>query len=350
MAADQLTQIPAVRLRGVHRRYGEVRAVDGVDLELRDGEFFSLLGPSGSGKTTCLRMIAGFERPSEGTVELHGRDVTDLPPYERDVNTVFQDYALFPHLSVGENVAYGLRIRRTPSAERERRVAEALELVRLPDLASRKPSQLSGGQRQRVALARALVNRPRVLLLDEPLGALDLKLRQEMQVELKSIQQRVGITFVFVTHDQEEALALSDRLAVFSRGRIEQIGVPTEVYERPATRFVAGFVGGSNLLEEETARALLGSPSSAVVRPEKLTLHRRGEPTPAEHATAAGGVREASYGGMFTRYTVALDGDLQGSLQVVEQNREGDVRWTRGAEVQVSFDRRHAHTLEATAR
>jgi putative spermidine/putrescine transport system ATP-binding protein len=337
----------------VHRRYGEVRAVDGVDLELRDGEFFSLLGPSGSGKTTCLRMIAGFESPSEGTIELHGSDVTDVPPYERDVNTVFQDYALFPHLSVGENVAYGLRIRRTPSAERERRVAEALELVRLPDLASRKPAQLSGGQRQRVALARALVNRPRVLLLDEPLGALDLKLRQEMQVELKSIQQRVGITFVFVTHDQEEALALSDRLAVFSRGRIEQIGVPTEVYERPATRFVAGFVGGSNLLEGAMALQLLGSPAAVVVRPEKFTLRRRSDAAGADHVAAAGVIREASYGGMFTRYAVELEG-LGGSplLQIVEQNlspSSREVRWGRGSEVLITFDRRHAHPIPDSA-
>ena len=349
MAAERLAHISAVRLRGVHRRYGEVRAVDGVDLELRDGEFFSLLGPSGSGKTTCLRMIAGFERPNEGTIELHGRDVTDVPPYERDVNTVFQDYALFPHLSVGENVAYGLRIRKTPAAERERRVAEALELVRLPDLASRKPAQLSGGQRQRVALARALVNRPRVLLLDEPLGALDLKLRQEMQVELKAIQQRVGITFVFVTHDQEEALALSDRLAVFSRGRIEQIGVPTEVYERPATRFVAGFVGGSNLLEGDVARTLFGAASSVVVRPEKITLRRREQAPPSEHAAASGVVREASYGGMFTRYAVELDGFADSPLlQVVEQNlspSSREVRWERGGEVLVSFDRAHAHAL-----
>src|SRR5919197_1130144 len=227
---------------------GSVKAVDDVSLQIRNGEFFSLLGPSGSGKTTSLRMIAGFDHPTSGQILLEEKDVSRLPPYERDVNTVFQDYALFPHMTVGENIAYGLMVKKVPKTEREKRVDEMLDLVRLAGFAARKPSQLSGGQRQRVALARALINHPKVLLLDEPLGALDLKLREEMQVELKAIQREVGITFVFVTHDQEEALSLSDRVAVFSRGRIEQVGTPREVYERPATPFVAGFVGTSNLL------------------------------------------------------------------------------------------------------
>ena len=231
----------AVRLDGARKTFGDFVAVDRIDLEIAEDEFFTLLGPSGSGKTTCLRMIAGFERPDEGRVELAGRDVTDLPPYERDVNTVFQDYALFPHLSVGENVEYGLRIAKIGKNERRKRASEALELVRLGGYERRRPGQLSGGQRQRVALARALVNRPRVLLLDEPLGALDLKLRQQMQQELRSIQGEVGITFVYVTHDQEEALTMSDRLAVFNAGRIEQIGPPADVYEHPVNEFVAGF-------------------------------------------------------------------------------------------------------------
>src|SRR3954452_19351254 len=242
------TTAAAVTLRGVRKSYGDVDAVAGVDLEVAHGEFFSLLGPSGSGKTTTLRMIAGFELPTEGTVLLDGGDVSKLAPYQRDVNTVFQDYALFPHMSVGENVAYGLMVKRVRKQERRERVSEALQMVRLDGFDKRKPSQLSGGQRQGVALARALVNRPGVMLLDEPLGALDLKLREEMQIELKHIQQTVGITFVYVTHDQEEALSMSDRLAVFNGGRIEQVGSPAEVYEQPATAFVANFVGTSNVL------------------------------------------------------------------------------------------------------
>ena len=239
---------PAIRLEGVVKRFGDVVAVDGIDLEIADGEFFSMLGPSGSGKTTTLRMIAGFEEPTEGTIRLHGRDVTGVPPFDRDVNTVFQDYALFPHMSVGDNIGYGLVVSGVPAGERRTRVAEAMRMVRLEGYEARRPGQLSGGQRQRVALARALVNRPKVLLLDEPLGALDLKLREEMQIELKAIQQQVGITFVYVTHDQEEALTMSNRLAVFNLGRIEQVGSPADVYEHPATTFVAGFVGTSNLL------------------------------------------------------------------------------------------------------
>ena len=264
-----------------------VIAVDGVDLEIRDGEFFSMLGPSGSGKTTTLRMIAGFELPTSGRVLLHGEDVTKRPPFERDVNTVFQDYALFPHMSIGDNVAYGLTVRKVPKAERERRVGEALGMVRLTGYERRRPAQLSGGQRQRVALARALVNRPRVLLLDEPLGALDLKLREEMQLELKAIQQEVGITFVYVTHDQEEALTMSDRLAVFNLGRIEQLGTPADLYERPATAFVAGFVGTSNLLRGDAAQTLVGSDG---------TVHGPPREDPACRAGCAGRRRRGRRG------------------------------------------------------
>src|SRR5688572_23305065 len=238
----------AVELRDVSRHFGDVRAVDRVSLAIEDGEFFSMLGPSGSGKTTCLRLIGGFELPTDGEIRLHGADATELPPYERDVNTVFQDYALFPHLSVVDNVAYGLRMKGVGRADRRRQAEAALEQVALSGLGARHPGQLSGGQRQRVALARALVNQPRVLLLDEPLGALDLKLREQMQIELKRIQQEVGITFIYVTHDQEEAMTMSNRIAVLRLGRIEQLGDPADVYENPATEFVAGFLGASNML------------------------------------------------------------------------------------------------------
>ncbi|HVD70926.1 MAG TPA: ABC transporter ATP-binding protein, partial [Actinomycetota bacterium] len=262
----------AVSLEHVVKRFGDVTAVDGVDLQVREGEFFSMLGPSGSGKTTCLRMIAGFEQPTEGRILLGGHDVSGSPPYQRDVNTVFQDYALFPHMSVAQNVAYGLMVRKVAKADRSERVEQALAMVSLGEYGNRKPAQLSGGQRQRVALARALVMRPKVLLLDEPLGALDLKLRQQMQIELKDIQQDVGLTFIYVTHDQEEALTMSDRLAVFNRGKIEQIGTPAEVYERPSTGFVAGFVGVSNVLEGPVAQAIAGDPHAFTIRPEKIVL------------------------------------------------------------------------------
>src|SRR6202795_975320 len=256
----QAAQAPAeVRLEGLRKTFGDVVAVAGVDLEVREGEFFSLLGPSGCGKTTCLRMIAGFEEPTAGRIVLHGRDVSGLPAYERDVNTVFQDYALFPHMTVHDNVEYRLVVKGIGRAERRRRVGEALAMMRLARLDRRKPSQLSGGQRQRVALARALVNQPSVLLLDEPLGALDLKLREQMQVELKAIQRQVGITFIYVTHDQGEALSMSDRIAVFNKGRIEQIGSPAEIYEHPASVFVAGFVGVSNLVSGPAAASIRGA-------------------------------------------------------------------------------------------
>jgi putative spermidine/putrescine transport system ATP-binding protein len=302
----------AVLLDGLRKTYGDVVAVDGVDLDIRAGEFFTLLGPSGSGKTTTLRLIAGFERPDEGRVELGGRDVSDVPPYARDVNTVFQDYALFPHMTVAENVAYGLRVKGVPRRDRDARVEEVLRRMRLPGLGKRKPVQLSGGQRQRVALARALVNRPQVLLLDEPLGALDLKLRQEMQVFLKSLQRDLGITFVYVTHDQDEALTMSDRLAVFNDGRIEQVGAPAEVYERPESAFVAGFVGVSNEVERDGRRF--------VVRPEKIHLGEAGAaPADGMHAET-GRIRDVVYAGMVTRFVVELD--RGGELQVVRQNLE----------------------------
>jgi putative spermidine/putrescine transport system ATP-binding protein len=332
--------IPAavdVRLVGVRKTYGDVVAVDHVDLEVEAGEFFTLLGPSGSGKTTTLRLIAGFERPDAGRVELSGVDVTNRAPYERDVNTVFQDYALFPHMTVAENVAYGLRVKKVPRSERKRRVDEILRVVRLPDVAGRKPIQLSGGQRQRIALARALVNEPKVLLLDEPLGALDLKLRQEMQIELRRIQREVsevGITFVYVTHDQEEALTMSDRLAVFNEGRIEQLGTPAEVYEHPETEFVAGFVGISNVLERDGRRFS--------VRPEKIQMHfdgtGGGEP---------GKIRDVVYVGMFTRYVVELDSG--GELAVVKQNLEtssADALESRGRRVRLEWRPEHTFDME----
>ncbi len=301
----------AVRFESVTKTFGQVRAADNVDLSIRDGEFFSMLGPSGSGKTTCLRLIAGFETPDSGHILLNGEDVSDAPPYERDVNTVFQDYALFPHMNVADNVGYGLMVRKVSATERRQRVDEALSLVHLDGMAERKPSQLSGGQRQRVALARALINRPSVLLLDEPLGALDLKLRQAMQIELKSIQREVGITFVFVTHDQEEALTMSDRIAVFNHGRIEQIGTPSEVYERPRTEFVAGFVGTSNLVSGDLAQRLTGNPAPFTVRPEKVRIGSPGE------VTVDADLVESMYLGMFTRHRFLVEGT---ELVAVSQN------------------------------
>jgi len=334
------TPTPVVRLVGVSRFFGDVRAVDDVSLEIADGEFFSMLGPSGSGKTTCLRLIAGFDRPSRGRIELCGLEAEGLPPYERDVNTVFQDYALFPHMTVEENIAYGPAVRRVPRAERARRVAEMLDLVRLPDMADRRPAQLSGGQRQRVALARALINRPRVLLLDEPLGALDLKLRHQMQIELKAIQKRLGITFVYVTHDQEEALSMSDRLAVFRSGRVDQVGTPAEVYERPASPFVADFVGISNLVDGEAAFALTGSREPFTIRPEKIRILEAAASAPDGACSARGRVRDVVYLGMHTRYVVEIDGGAV--LSVVEQNRDSaavDVQAARGRALRLAWPR-----------
>jgi putative spermidine/putrescine transport system ATP-binding protein len=322
---------PAVRLSALRKNYGHVVAADGVDLEIAEGEFFTMLGPSGSGKTTLLRIIAGFERPDSGTVELGGVDVTREPPYARDVNTVFQDYALFPHMSVIENVEYGLKIRKIAKSERRSRAERMLDMVRLSGLGGRKPLQLSGGQRQRVALARAIVNEPEVLLLDEPLGALDLKLRQEMQTELKRIQREVGITFIYVTHDQEEALTMSDRLAVVSAGQIEQVGTPIEVYERPATDFVAGFIGVSNLIDRDGHRL--------TVRPEKVhLLLDDDEPAPAGAHVESGIVDEVVYLGVVTRYRVELD--VGGQLVAVRQNLEtaaAEAFEARGRRVRVAW-------------
>jgi putative spermidine/putrescine transport system ATP-binding protein len=338
----------AVRLEHVVKRFGDVVAVDGIDLDVNEGEFFAMLGPSGSGKTTCLRMIAGFEQPTEGRILLDGEDVSTSPPYERDVNTVFQDYALFPHMTVEDNVAYGLMVKRVGRDDRRRRVNEALEMVRLPEFGSRKPGQLSGGQRQRVALARALVMRPKVLLLDEPLGALDLKLRQAMQIELKDIQRDVGLTFIYVTHDQEEALTMSDRLAVFSRGRIEQVGTPAEVYERPATGFVAGFVGVSNVLEGPVAQAIAGDPHAFTIRPEKIALHDLDDVAGPEDCTATGRVREVVYLGAITRYVVELDGG--GELAVMQQNlttSSMEALQVRGKAVRLVWRRSNNRPVEA---
>ena len=340
---------PAVRFEGVSKRFGDVTAVQDVDLEVRQNEFFSMLGPSGSGKTTCLRMIAGFEQPSAGRISLAGRDVTALPPYERDVNTVFQDYALFPHMTVGENVEYGLMVQRVPREQRQARATEALRLVRLEGFEGRKPSQLSGGQRQRVALARALINQPAVLLLDEPLGALDLKLRQQMQVELKSIQQRVGLTFIYVTHDQEEALNMSDRLAVLNGGRIEQVGSPADVYEQPATGFVAGFVGVSNILEGDAARAVAGDARPFTIRPEKIRMTDPDHPSDPSECVADGAVRDVVYLGALTRFTVDLDGGAQ--LVVLQQNLAAssmEAVHMEGRRVRLVWDRQFNRPVEGT--
>jgi putative spermidine/putrescine transport system ATP-binding protein len=338
----------AVRFDGVSRHFGEVRAVDGVSFEIADGEFFSMLGPSGSGKTTCLRLVAGFEQPSAGAIVIHGRAMTGVPPYERDVNTVFQDYALFPHMTVADNVAYGLMIRKVAKAERRRRAEEMLEMVALAGMGGRKPSQLSGGQRQRVALARALINQPSVLLLDEPLGALDLKLREQMQVELKAIQRRVGITFIYVTHDQGEALSMSDRLAVFNHGRIEQIGAPADIYEHPATEFVAGFVGVSNILAGEPARAISGSPQAFSIRPEKIRMLRHDTAVPVGCCAADGRIASVLYLGASTRYAVALDGG--GELTVIDQNRDeaGPDSARQGDAVRLVWQRAHARAIGPT--
>jgi putative spermidine/putrescine transport system ATP-binding protein len=337
--------VPAVSLRGLVKRFDDVTAVDGVDLDIAQGEFFSMLGPSGSGKTTVLRMVGGFEKPSAGTIRLHGSDVTTKAPFERNLTTVFQDYALFPHMTVLDNVAYGLRVRGVGTRQRRERAAEALGRVALHGLEKRRPVQLSGGQRQRVALARALVVDPAVLLLDEPLGALDLKLREQMQVELKEIQRDVGITFVFVTHDQEEALTMSDRVAVFNDGRIQQVGTPQEIYETPRTEFVARFVGTSNLIEGQVARRVLGQDGLFAVRPEKVDLvmdrsQRFGEQT----VVADGVVATVVYAGPVTRYVVDLDGG--GRVTCATQNhRSADDRAATGDSVRLAFDRRHCRQL-----
>lgn len=338
-----MTGTDAIALRGLRKEFrtptGSTTAVDGVDLDVRDGEFLTLLGPSGSGKTTVLRMIAGFELPTAGTITLAGREVTHVPPFDRDVNTVFQDYALFPHMTVQENVEYGLKVKRVPADERRRRAQEALASVALADFGQRKPHQMSGGQRQRVALARALVNRPKVLLLDEPLGALDLKLREHMQLELKAIQREVGITFVFVTHDQGEALTMSDRIAVFNKGRIEQLGSATDVYEHPATEFVAGFVGTSNLLTGDVARALFGSPDTVSVRPEKIAID-----APSLGRDVRGHISAVSYIGSSTRYVVDLE---PGGSLIADVANTGAPQHGQGAAVTLTWNPAHEYRVHA---
>jgi spermidine/putrescine transport system ATP-binding protein len=356
-----------VRLVDVVKKFGDQVAVDHINLEVEDGEFFSLLGPSGCGKTTTLRMIGGFEQPTSGLIELKGQDVTWLPAYKRDVNTVFQNYALFPHLTIFENVAFGLRRKAVKGGEVKRRVTEMLQLVELPGFENRKPNQISGGQAQRVALARALINRPAVLLLDEPLGALDLKLRKQMQVELKRIQQEVGITFIYVTHDQEEAMTMSDRIAVMNRGHYEQLGDPEILYERPMTRFVAGFLGVSNLLaativarDDRYASAKLVDDSpirvpiglvdgqtnvSIGVRPEKIRLSEPAADGPSGHNRLTGVVRDASYLGVSTQYQVESRG---GTMTVYEQNVERATRgelWARGDEVLLTWSPDHSFVV-----
>ena len=321
-----------IEIRNLSKSFGTVKAVDGIDLDINAGEFITLLGPSGSGKTTVLRTIAGFEDPDTGSIKLNSNDITHLPPYERDVNTVFQDYALFPHMDVITNIEYGLRVKKVDKAERRAKALAALEQVRLTGYENRKPSQLSGGQRQRVALARALVNRPSVLLLDEPLGALDLKLRQQMQIELKELQREVGITFIFVTHDQEEALTMSDRIAVFDKGKIQQLDRPAAIYERPTNEFVAGFVGVSNLITGNAAQTLLGKSGTYTVRPEKIQIDK--------NQGASGTVKEVEYLGPTTRFIVDLHAGAR--LVVLRQNTDEsavDVMNMRGKKVNLSWDK-----------
>jgi putative spermidine/putrescine transport system ATP-binding protein len=338
----------AISLEGLHKTFGKVVAVDGLDLDILNGEFFSMLGPSGSGKTTVLRMIAGFEKPTSGRIRLEGVDVTDRAPFERDVSTVFQDYALFAHMNVRDNVAYGLRVRKVKKNQRRELAEQALATVRLTGFGDRKPSQLSGGQRQRVALARALVIQPKVLLLDEPLGALDRKLRQEMQLELAELQRQVGITFIFVTHDQEEALTMSDRIAVFNDGRVQQVGTAAEVYERPVTKFVAGFVGTTNLLHGRTAEELFGSARTYAVRPEKIRISRDlADPVSAGVESVTGKVAEVVYLGAATRFVVDLD--TGGQLVALQQNLHRssmDVLGYRGAQVRLSWSKEHRFHVE----
>ncbi|GAC1030344.1 ABC transporter ATP-binding protein [Pseudomonas sp. No.21] len=336
----------AVQFTQVSRLFGEVKAVDRVSIDIQDGEFFSMLGPSGSGKTTCLRLIAGFEQPSSGSIRIHGEEAAGLPPYQRDVNTVFQDYALFPHMNVRDNVAYGLKVKGVGKSERLNRAEEALGMVALAGYGDRKPAQLSGGQRQRVALARALVNRPRVLLLDEPLGALDLKLREQMQSELKKLQRQLGITFIFVTHDQSEALSMSDRVAVFNKGRIEQVDTPRNLYMQPATPFVAEFVGTSNVLRGAVALELTGNEQPFSIRPEHIRF-ATAEAALAGEVQISGLLHDIQYQGAATRYELRLDNgqnlcisqannQWQAAAPSFQPGERITVRWAREAMVQLS--------------
>jgi putative spermidine/putrescine transport system ATP-binding protein len=330
---------PAVSFKQVSRHFGSVKAVDAVDLDIGEGEFFAMLGPSGSGKTTCLRLIAGFEQPTSGSIEIFGSQAEGVPPYRRNVNTVFQDYALFPHLNVLDNVAYGLMVKGVGKAEREREAAAALEMVKLPGYGARRPGQLSGGQRQRVALARALVNRPKVLLLDEPLGALDLKLRENMQEELKTLQKSLGITFVFVTHDQGEALSMANRIAVFNDGRIMQVGAPQEIYQRPRSRFVADFVGSSNVLPPDFVQRWSGQRRWGSLRPEQIRVHRD---TRAEGVQAR--VVSMNYLGAATRLALDVDG-----LRLHATVPAGTALPEAGDAVTLAFNRESLHLMDESA-
>ena len=328
---------PAIELAGVSRLFGAMRALDDVSLSIAPAEFFALLGPSGSGKTTCLRLIAGFDRPTHGKILLDGEDVTAIPPFDRSVNTVFQDYALFPHMSVAENVAYGPKVRGVAEPERKRLALEVLELVRLAKLADRSPAQLSGGQKQRVALARALINKPKVLLLDEPLGALDLRLREEMQIELKAIQQQVGITFVYVTHDQGEALSMADRVAVFRDGRMEQLDSPRELYEHPRTAFVARFVGSANVVEGELAKRITGAARAFAIRAEAIEVIAAGTPVPAGSLSCEGVLEDLHYHGATSRWHVRTDaGPI---LAAVRPEGATPITTARGSRVRLAWSR-----------
>jgi putative spermidine/putrescine transport system ATP-binding protein len=335
---------PAVRFVNCCRHFGSVRAVDGVTLDIAEGEFFAMLGPSGSGKTTCLRLIAGFEQPDEGHIEIFGETAEGVPPYKRNVNTVFQDYALFPHMTVGENVAYGLRIKGVPRADREAKARGALAMVKLARYEDRRPAQLSGGQRQRVALARALVNGPKVLLLDEPLGALDLKLREQMQEELKTLQRELGITFVFVTHDQGEALSMADRVAVFNEGKIVQVGVPDDVYERPQSRFVADFVGSSNVLSPEFASRHGGAAKWTSLRPEKIGVFQAGKTVGEGQAHTDGEIKMISYQGAVTRFSVETV-----DTRICAETPAGGMSFKQGDKVRLIWPRSAMVTMEQGA-
>ena len=335
------TATAAVRFESVSRHFGPVKAVDGVSFSVAPGEFFAMLGPSGSGKTTCLRLIAGFEQPDAGHIEIFGDTAEGVPPYRRAVNTVFQDYALFPHMNVLDNVAYGLMVRGVGRGERRKAAGDMLALVKLAGYEARRPAELSGGQRQRVALARALVVKPKVLLLDEPLGALDLKLREQMQVELKALQREVGISFVFVTHDQGEALSMSDRVAVFNQGRIAQLGAPGEVYEAPRTRFVADFVGGANVVEPPLAARLGLDPGLYSLRPEKIALAAKDAVPAGDTVVADGTVAAAQYQGAIRRLQVAVGGSV---LTVAVPAAEGDI--AAGSSVRLAFPRAALHRME----